>query len=135
MRLQIPIGPYNRIFPKNHFSVRICMSAVEKCLIAFLPYFLAVVSSDFLLYDVNSSIVVPKYFEYLTKTKSFVNECIRASEGSTNRVRLKQKKFLDIKIPYIPLTEQKRVVAKIEKIFSRITQTIKLRATIQKELA
>jgi len=49
-----------------------------------------------------------------------VRECGRASEGTTNRVRLQEDKFLAREIPLPPLTEQRRVVARIEELAAQI---------------
>ena len=88
----------------------------------------AIVTNDFLLYVIDGKNLFPKYFDFLTSTKSFVWECIKASKGTTNRVRLKPEKFLEIEI-YLPsLVEQKRIVARIESMMARIEVARRLRA-------
>ena len=66
----------------------------------------AVVSSDFPVFAVNSSRILPKYLEWMSKTHFFIDLCKAASEGTTNRVRLKEDRFLASKIPLPPLAEQ-----------------------------
>lgn len=46
--------------------------------------------------------------DWLTKTRDFVDLCLRASEGTTNRVRLKEDRFLALEIPLPPLAGQRR---------------------------
>lgn len=94
----------------------------------------AVVTSDFLLYDFKDETVDAKYFDYYTRLSSFDSNCKLCSEGSTNRVRLKVQKFLELSIPLPPLPEQKRIVAKIESIKQRIEQIKQLRAEQKKEI-
>jgi type I restriction enzyme S subunit len=65
---------------------------------------------------------VPGYLEWLSKTKSFVELCRTASEGTTNRVRLKEDSFLRLEIPLPPLPEQRRIVAKIEALAAKIAE-------------
>ena len=50
----------------------------------------ALVSNDFPCFDIDPSIVILHYLEWYSRTSEFVDLCRRASEGSTNRVRLKE---------------------------------------------
>jgi len=94
----------------------------------------AVVTSDFLSYDIDESKLFAKYLDYLTSTRSFVNECIKASKGTTNRVRLEPARFLQIKIPLPPIEKQKEVVSKIERLVLRIEEARRLRTnTVESE--
>jgi hypothetical protein len=68
----------------------------------------AVVTSDFPLFDVIESRLSPSYLGWMCRTASFVDECRRASEGTTNRVRLQEDGFLNRGIPLPPLDEQNR---------------------------
>ena len=54
----------------------------------------ALVSNDFPCFDIDSKVVLPTYFAWYARTESFIALCRRASEGSTNRVRLKENEFL-----------------------------------------
>ena len=94
----------------------------------------AIVTGDFLLFDFDLKAVEPKYFKYITQTSFFNNECQRSSEGSTNRVRLKVDKFLNIQVSLPPLTEQQRIVSKIEGIKIKLERIKELRAEQEKEL-
>ena len=53
----------------------------------------SVVSNDFPLFRLDPNRVLPQYFEWLSKTKPFVELCQNASEGTTNRVRLRKIGF------------------------------------------
>ena len=59
----------------------------------------ALVSNDFPCFDIDSKIVLPAYFAWYARTESFIALCRRASEGSTNRVRLKENEFLRARRP------------------------------------
>ncbi|NJN58742.1 MAG: hypothetical protein HC879_15220 [Leptolyngbyaceae cyanobacterium SL_5_9] len=54
----------------------------------------------------------PKYFNYLTKTSLFIDFCIRASSGTTNRLYLQEAEFLKQQIPLPPIAEQRRIVVR-----------------------
>lgn len=82
----------------------------------------AVVTNDFPVYSLNMERVVPQFLGWMGKTATFVQLCKRASEGTTNRVRLKEDRFLSTAIPLPPLPEQKQIVARIESLAAKIEE-------------
>ena len=76
----------------------------------------ALVSNDFPCFDIDSKIVLPAYFAWYARTENFIVLCRQASEGSTNRVRLKENEFLRTPVHLPSLNEQQRVVAKLDKV-------------------
>lgn len=95
----------------------------------------ALVTNDFPLFEANTSRLDLDYFGWLTKTKDFVELCLRASEGTTNRVRLKEDRFLSLEIPLPPLAEQRRIVARIEELAGQIHEAKRLRKEAAEEAA
>jgi type I restriction enzyme S subunit len=87
----------------------------------------ALVSNDFPLFFVADARLLPTYLGWLCKTASFVEKCQRASEGTTNRVRLQEDRFLATKILLPPYYEQKQIVAKIEALAPQIAKASILR--------
>lgn len=75
----------------------------------------SIVTNDFPLFkfseDINS-----KYFDYFSKTHFFDRACKNASEGSTNRRRIKMNKFKQIQIPLPLIEEQNKIVEMFEKL-------------------
>jgi type I restriction enzyme S subunit len=49
----------------------------------------ALVTNDFPLFEVNTQHLDPSFLKWLCRTAPFIELCQRASEGTTNRVRLK----------------------------------------------
>ena len=94
----------------------------------------AVVSSDFPAFTVDPLQITPKFLEWMSKTHFFVELCKTASEGTTNRVRLKEDRFLATKIPLPSLEEQRRIVAHIEELAAKIEEARTLKQSIEKEL-
>jgi len=94
----------------------------------------AVVTGDFLLFDFNEKIVDGKYFDFYTRLNSFDRQCKHCSEGSTNRVRLKVDKFLNLSISLPSIPEQQRIVTRIENVKQRIEQIEKLREEQTKDI-
>ncbi len=76
----------------------------------------ALVSNDFPCFDIDSSKVLPHFFEWYSRTPEFVDLCRRASEGSTNRVRMKEDKFLKMSVPMLPLDEQRDIVRRLDDV-------------------
>src|SRR5260370_8979848 len=87
----------------------------------------AVVSSDFPVFAVDQSQILPKFLDWMSKTHNFVDLCKAASEGTTNRVRLKEERFLTAEISLPPLEEQHRIVERIEELAARIEEARGLR--------
>jgi len=93
----------------------------------------AVVSTDFPVFNVNAKRMDPAFLGWMSKTAAFVDLCKAASEGTTNRVRLKEDKFLVMQIPLPPLAEQRRIVARIEALATRIAEARGLRRQVRGE--
>jgi type I restriction enzyme S subunit len=87
----------------------------------------AVVSNDFPTFNLDTSCVLPEYLGWMSKTHDFVELCKAASEGTTNRVRLQEDRFLALQIPLPSLTEQRRIVARIEELAAKIAEARGLR--------
>jgi len=73
----------------------------------------AVVSNDFPAFTTDEKKILPEYIGWLSKSKRFVDLCQKASEGTTNRVRLQEDRFLSMPIPLPPLDEQRRISTKL----------------------
>lgn len=76
----------------------------------------ALVSNDFPCFDIDASRVLPHYFEWYSRTPEFVDLCRRASEGSTNRVLMKEDKFLKMTVPLPSLDGQRRIVQRLDMV-------------------
>lgn len=87
----------------------------------------AVVSNDFPVFSPNPLRLLPSFLCLMSKTGSFVDLCKAASEGTTNRVRLKEDRFLATEIPLPPVDEQRRIVARIEELAAKIEEARRLR--------
>jgi type I restriction enzyme S subunit len=93
----------------------------------------ALVTNDFPLFDVAEDRLLPGFLGWLCRTRGFVELCLRASEGTTNRVRLQEDRFLALEIPLPRLAEQRRIVARIEALSARIAEARSLRHQAEEE--
>jgi type I restriction enzyme S subunit len=51
----------------------------------------AIITNDFPVFRIVEQRLLPAYLGWVSRTASFVKECLRASEGTTNRVRLQER--------------------------------------------
>lgn len=75
----------------------------------------AVVTNDFPLYSFSEHIR-PGYFSFVTNTNYFDEACKKASEGTTNRKRLKTSRFEAILIPLPDLEKQDEILEMLTRL-------------------
>lgn len=95
----------------------------------------ALVTNDFPLFEVNQEHILPQYMGWLCRTPAFVDLCARASEGTTNRVRLKEDEFLRLEIQIPDTKEQQRIVIRIDTVQQQLQAADKLRSSIDRDIA
>ncbi len=83
----------------------------------------AIVSNDFPSFTFrDSQQLEPAYMGWLARSVGFVELCKAASEGTTNRVRIKESRFLDQRIGLPPLPEQHAIVARLDALADKTRQ-------------
>tara|TARA_R110002012_G_scaffold62590_1_gene164624 strand:+ start:4885 stop:6042 length:1158 start_codon:yes stop_codon:yes gene_type:complete len=75
----------------------------------------ALVSTDFPCFEIDETKILPSYLQWYSRSEAFVDLCRRASEGSTNRVRLKENVFLKLKLDLPSLDEQQRIAGRLDR--------------------
>ncbi|MBN8714279.1 MAG: restriction endonuclease subunit S [Xanthomonadales bacterium] len=85
----------------------------------------AIVSNDFPSFTFSDlKRCDPAYMGWLVRSATFVELCKAASEGTTNRVRIKEDRFLAQEIPLPPLAEQQAIVAHLDALADKTRQLI-----------
>ena len=69
----------------------------------------------------------PGWFHWFTKTSSFWQQCDEKSRGTSGKNRIRPERFLEILLPLPSLTEQRRVVSRIEELSAKIEEARGLR--------
>jgi type I restriction enzyme S subunit len=92
-----------------------------------VPEFLdsAIVSSHYFLFSIDESKLNRRYLDFFIRTPAFFDQ-IKA-QGSTNYAAIRPSEVLDYQIPLPPLTEQRRIVARIEELAAQINEARILR--------
>lgn len=75
----------------------------------------AIVTNDFLAFDINESEVEREFFNVFLQSPVFLDACIKASKGNTNRKRVDESFFLDFEVNLPPFEEQHQLIQKINK--------------------
>lgn len=92
----------------------------------------AIVSSHYFLYEINEKLLVRDFLNYYSKTRYFFEQI--NAQGSTNYASIRPHYLLEYKIPLPPLSEQKRLVTKLDAIKSRIKAIQDVRAEQEREM-
>jgi type I restriction enzyme S subunit len=83
----------------------------------------AIVSNDFPSFEFRDPDQCDAAFiGWLVRSSPFVELCKAASEGTTNRVRIKEDRFLDQQITLPPLAEQQALVARLDALSDKTRQ-------------
>ncbi|MCO6427158.1 restriction endonuclease subunit S [Nitrosomonas communis] len=83
----------------------------------------AIVSNDFPSFEFRDPDRCDAAFMgWLVRSTPFVELCKAASEGTTNRVRIKEDRFLDQQIALPPLTEQQALVTRLDTLAEKTRQ-------------
>ena len=76
----------------------------------------AIVTPDFMVYDINENKVMPEYLEMVLRNEQILNQFKSSSSGTTGRRRLSQKVFESTEIALPSLDEQSQLLENIVKI-------------------
>ena len=94
------------------------------------------VSNEFPCFAVKQDKADPTYLWNYFSRSSVWDEALGLSSGGTptSRNRLKEDKFLALKVPLPPLPEQRRIVARIEELSAKINEGRTLRQQAAEEM-
>ena len=75
----------------------------------------AIVTNDFLAFDINEDEVEREFFNVLLQSPVFLDACIKASKGNTNRKRIDEGFFLNFEVNLPPLADQHDLIKRINR--------------------
>ncbi len=83
----------------------------------------AIASNDFPSFEFRDlSRCDPAFMGWLVRSAPFVELCKAASEGTTNRVRIKEDRFLEQEVALPPPSEQEAIVTRLEALTEKTRQ-------------
>jgi type I restriction enzyme, S subunit len=115
---------YNKLFAwKGAFAI--ADESVEGC----------IVSDKFPTYEVNLDVIDPLFLECYFRTPKLAQQAQVLSKGAAaiSKLTLNSPQFWDLTIPLPPLSEQRRIVARIEELAAKIEEAHGLRQQASQE--
>ena len=97
-----------------------------------IPTVEGVASTEFVPLLTNNNFLIPEYLGAYLRSPFFVSYASRNTSGS-RQPRVQFGAFWDALIPLPPISEQKRIVERINDLFSRIREAKRLRQEAQQE--
>jgi len=91
----------------------------------------AIVSSHYFLFEVNEKVLNRRFLDFFIRTPAFREQV--AAQGSTNYAAIRPNDVLGYKLPLPPLTEQQRIVGRIEALAFKIEEARGLRQLAAEE--
>lgn len=73
-------------------------------------------SSEFPTFEIDQDAMLPGWFRWYTKHPDLWKQCEELSRGTSGQNRLNPESFLSVQLPLPPLNDQRRIVAKLNRI-------------------
>lgn len=93
----------------------------------------SIVSSHYFLFGINTEKLCRKFLDYFLRTPGFADQV--AAQGSTNYAAVRPGHVLAYRIPLPPISEQRRIVARIEALAEKIVEARRLNGETADETA
>lgn len=91
-------------------------------------------SGEFPTFAPDRNKLEPKWFHWMTKTRWFWEACDVKSQGTSGKNRIRPEKFLEIEIPLPSLQEQRRILARIDAVVTKIDEVERIRRSIETDV-
>lgn len=91
-------------------------------------------SNEFPTFVLDPEAVEQRWMYWCLKTAEFRERCDALSRGTSGKNRIRPDLFLTIPVPLPPLTEQRRIVARLDAVATRLAEARRQRAEANAEL-
>ncbi|MBW8270347.1 restriction endonuclease subunit S [Caldovatus aquaticus] len=95
----------------------------------------AVGSNEFPTFRAKPERLLPRWLHWWSKSRSAWEACAGLSFGSSGKNRIKPAEFLCIPLPLPPLSEQERIVARLDAVEARLIARRRAAEAVEAELA
>ena len=86
----------------------------------------SVVSSHYFLFQVNEERLDKRFLDFFIRTPTFRDQV--SAQGSTNYAAIRPREVLSYQIPLPPISEQRRIVARVEELAGKVEEARGLRS-------
>lgn len=117
---------------ENDLLFNITGASIARCCIVENKYLPARVNQHVAIIRANEK-VLPKYLQVILCSTENKNRLLDIGEGATSRQAITKAQLENFKIPLPSITEQKKIIAAIEKIEAKITALEKQQIDIDKQ--
>ena len=90
-------------------------------------------SAEFPIYEVDRTVLLPSWFAWFTKTPELWEQCESLSRGTSGQNRLQPERFLEVCLPLPPINEQRRIVAKLDRVAALAAERSKVIAAAERD--
>jgi type I restriction enzyme S subunit len=90
-------------------------------------------SGEFPTFELCADRVLPRWLHWYSTTRELWNKCDALSQGTSGKNRIRPEKFLTVRVPLPPLDEQRRIVARIDRLAAKIDEVRLLRTGAAEE--
>ena len=95
-----------------------CLENRKSVIVTSLPTGIGAGTTD--LFVFRSQCVLPEYGLYFFKSDSFINNCAGTFNGVVGQQRVSKSIIENIKFPLSPISEQRRIVDAVHKVFAKL---------------
>jgi type I restriction enzyme S subunit len=113
----------NKIWAR-HGSVAVVPTHLEDCY----------VSAEFPTFQCVPDRLDPRWFHWITRARWFWDRCDTEARGTSGKNRIRPERFLAISVPVPLVTEQRRLVARIEELREKVDEATAARRSALKEV-
>ena len=106
---------------KNDILFNITGASIARCCLVEDKYLPARVNQHVSIIRTNEN-ALPKYVQLLLVSKEYKDKLLQIGKGATSRQAITKSQLENFPIPVPPLTEQQKIVSKIEKIEEQIAE-------------
>ncbi|MCL1957162.1 MAG: restriction endonuclease subunit S, partial [Fibromonadales bacterium] len=116
----------NVIVEKNDILFNITGASIARCCIVDAKYLPARVNQHVAIIRIDKTKVIAKYVQQMLISTDYKNQLLQIGDNSTSREAITKSQLENFEIPIPSLSEQHKIVSKIEKIESQITKMQKI---------
>ncbi|HIZ92685.1 MAG TPA: restriction endonuclease subunit S [Candidatus Bacteroides merdavium] len=95
-----------------------CLENRKSVIVTSLPNGIGAGTTE--LFVFRSQCVLPEYGLYFFKSDSFINNCAGTFNGVVGQQRVSKSIIENIKFPLSPISEQRRIVDAVHKVFAKL---------------